>query len=248
MELNLEITMESGQPPHFLWNCENGRFWRIVGGERRELWQEDGKLKWSEGFGEEAKHLLRSGDNLERICKAIGTDAVMRRAISRHRGLRITKNAPWETIVCFICSINNNIPRIRKMVQSLMVDGEVMPPEVMFAADLGGKKLGYRDKFLKATAEAAMSYDLSRVGRMEYENAKEALIEFEGVGPKVADCVLLFGYGFLEAFPVDVWIAREMKRGYGLEGERAIREFAKKRWGKFAGYAQQYLYCSARSR
>jgi len=248
MLLDLGLTMESGQPPHFLWNREKGRYWRIAGGKRCEVWQEKGRLGFSEGFGGYVGTLLRKNDDLEKICERIDTDAEMHGAIAAHRGLRITKSDPWETIVCFICSINNNIPRIRRMVQSLMVEGEVMPPEVMFAADLSQKRLGYREKYLKATSEMAMGYDLRKIGKMDYERAKGALVEFEGVGPKVADCVLLFGYGFLEAFPVDVWIAREMERGYGVKGERAIHGLAKEKWGKFAGYAQQYLYCSARSR
>lgn len=220
----------------------------MVDRERCELWEEKGRLHFTDGFSRYVANLLRAKDDLEKIYGEIDTDATMRNAIRKYRGLRITKSGPWETIVCFICSINNNIPRIRKMVQSLMVEGEVMPPEVMFAADLSQKRLGYREKYLKATAEMAMGYDLRRIGRMNYGNAKEALIEFEGVGEKVADCVLLFGYGFLEAFPVDVWIAREMGRSYGVRGERAIREFAKRKWGKYAGYAQQYLYCMARER
>ncbi len=248
MLLDLRLTMESGQPPHFLWNCHEGRYWRVVGGERCELWQEKERLHSTAGFEGYAGKLLREKDDLAAICRKIDTDRFMHDAIGGHRGLRITKSEPWETIVCFICSINNNIPRIKKMTQALMVEGEVMPPEVMFAADLSGKKLGYREKFLKATAEAAMGYDLRKIGRMKYEKAKEALIEFEGVGPKVADCVLLFGYGVLEAFPVDVWIAREMKRRYSIEGGKKVREFAKKKWGNYAGYAQQYIYCAANGR
>ena len=184
MLLDLRRTMESGQPPHFLWNCEGGRHWRIVDGARCELWQEKGRLKVTGGFEAYARRLLREKDDLAAICRRIDTDAAMHSAIARNRGLRITKSDPWETIVCFICSINNNIPRIRKMAQSLMVDGEVMPPEVMFAADLSKKRLGYREKYLKATAEMAMGYDLRRIGRMGYEKAKEALVEFEGVGPR----------------------------------------------------------------
>ena len=246
MLLDLRRTMESGQPPHFLWNFDGKKYWRMVEGERCELWQEKGNLHVSEGFEGYAGQLLRRKDDLPAICRKIGTDEFMRSAIKCNRGLRITKNGQWETLVCFICSINNNIPRIRKMAQSLMVDGEVMPPAEMAAADLSKNRLGYREKYLKAAAEMAMNCDLRKISGMKYAKAKEALCVFPGVGPKVADCVLLFGYGFLEAFPVDVWIAREMKRRYGVCGEKAVRGFAKERWGEYAGYAQQYIYCSAR--
>ena len=244
MLLDLRKTMESGQPPHFIWNFDGKKYWRVVEGKRCELWQENGKLHSTDMAY--AKELLRAKDDLPAICRRIGTDPFMHSAIACNKGLRITKSGPWETIVCFICSINNNIPRIRKMVQSLMAEGEVMPPAEMAVADLSKKRLGYREKYLKATAEMAMNCDLRKIGRTGYEDAKQALVEFEGIGPKVADCVLLFGYGFLGAFPVDVWIAREMEKRYGVRGEKAVQELARKKWGGYAGYAQQYIYCSAR--
>jgi N-glycosylase/DNA lyase len=247
MDLNLELTMESGQPPHFIWNKEGSRYWRMVRGERVEVWMEDGRLRCTDGFYEYASRLLRMDDNLEEIYKRIATDDVMERAIASYRGLRITRNDPWETLVCFICSINNNIPRIRRMVQSLMVEGEMMAPEEMRGKDLGRFGVGYRERYLKGCAEFAASCGLDWIKRMDYDAARAELQQLPGVGPKVADCVLLFGFGFLEAFPVDVWIKRAMMRLYNAKSERDIQNKARERWGEYAGYAQQYLYCFARS-
>jgi len=240
--------MESGQPAHFIWNKENNRYWRMVGGEKVEVWMEDGELRFTDGYGDYVGGLLRADDNLKAIYERIGTDDVMKRAIADYAGLRITKNDPWETLVCFICSINNNIPRIRKMVQSLMVGGEIMRPEEMRVKDLSGLRLGYRERYLKECAEFLMSYELDKIGLMEYKRAWIELQKLPGVGPKVADCVLLFGFGFLEAFPVDVWIKRMMARLYGARNEKDTRNVAREKWGEYAGYAQQYLYCFARSR
>ena len=240
------MTMESGQPPHFTWNKEGGRYWRLVNGEKAELWMEKGKLRFTEGFDEYARGFLRLGDDLDAIYGSISTDRTMKCAVESCAGLRITKSDPWEALVCFLCSINNNIPRIRKMVQSLMVDGEVMPPEDLAAKDLGGLRLGYRDKFLKGCAEKVVDYEFEKIGPMDYEEAWKELQTFPGVGPKVADCVLLFGFGFLEAFPTDVWISGVMKRAYGAKNEKDARLAGMKRWGEFAGYAQQYLFESAR--
>ncbi len=249
MLLNLELTMESGQPPEFVWAREGGggKYSRYLNGKKIYVWQEKGKLLATPGFERYAENFLRAEDDLNEIYKKISTDAVMRRAIEKYRGLRITRSGPWETLVCFICSINSNIPRIRKNVQSLMKNGEVISPEEMARGDLRACRLGYRCDYLQETARlVSSSFDLEKIGRMDYESAREALMELPGVGPKVADCVLLFGYGFLEAFPVDVWIARAMEKYYHKKTQKEIREFARERWGKYAGYAQQYLFCHAR--
>src|SRR3989344_1880475 len=89
---------------------------------------------------------------------------------------------------------------------------------------------------------------LSSSHYIKYDEAREELMRLPGVGPKVADCVLLFGYGKGEAFPADVWIKRAMNRLYRLNGERRIKEYARRKWGEHAGYAQQYLYVYAREK
>ena len=238
--------MESGQPPHFIWNREGEKYWRFAEGERLELWSENGRLACTPGFEEYVHGFLRLGDDLPAIHRAISTDERMACAVKHCGGLRITKSDPWEALVCFVCSQNNNIPRIRKMVQSLMRDGEVMTPEEMARADLSASRLGYREKFLRGCAAMAPSYDFDALARMPYADAHAAIIEFPGVGPKVADCTLLFGLGFLEAFPVDVWVSRVMGALYGAKDTRDARRIAEKKWGAYAGYAQQYLFCFGR--
>lgn len=208
------------------------------------MWQDE-KLHYTPGYEDYVYSLLRLEDDLEKIYKEIATDPFMIKAVKKYRGLRITKSDPWETLISFVCSINNNIPRICKNVQSLMENGKILPPEDLLRADLHRCKLGFRAKFLRQIAEMISSYDLEKIGKMEYEEAKATLVELPGVGDKVSECVLLFGYGFLEAFPVDVWIARAMKEYYGVTGKKA-RKFARERWGALAGYAQQYLYCAIR--
>lgn len=236
--------MESGQPPQFLWKREGFRYCRYIDGKKCCLWH-DGKLRCTPGHEGYIRELLRAGDDLEAIYGEISTDPVMKRAVEKYRGLRVTKNEPWETLVSFVCSINNNIPRICRNVQSLMVNGRVMSPGELLTKDLVECRLGFRVRFLKEIARMMPSYDLDKIARMGYEEAKATLMEFPGVGDKVSECVLLFGYGFLEAFPVDVWIARAMETYYGVPGKKA-REYARERWGPLAGYAQQYLYCAVR--
>lgn len=245
MILNLRLTMESGQPPKFIWSREGSKYFRYVGGEKCYIWY-DNNLRCTKGFEEYVLNLLRAGDDLNKIYEKISTDAAIKRAIKNYHGLRVTLSDPWETLVSFICSINNNIPRIRKNVQSLMKDGRVLTPEEMLRADLSRCSLGFREKFLKETAGLMYSYDLGKIGKLDYETAKKTLMELPGVGAKVADCVLLYGYGFLQAFPVDVWIQRAMEKYYRKKKPAEIRKFAGERWGSCAGYANTYLYAAVR--
>jgi N-glycosylase/DNA lyase len=245
MPLDLDRTLRSGQPSHFLWTKEGDRYYRWIGGERCEIWVEDGTLRQTEGFEAYVQTFLRTSDDLEKVYEHLAPDPILRDAISSQRGLRLTLNDPWETMLCFLCSIHNNLPRIRRNVQSLMPEGRTLSPEELLRTDLGPMRLGFRERYLREAAERAVGLDLDSLGREGYEETKEALLEFPGVGPKVADCILLFGYGFLEAFPVDVWIQRAME-AYYRKRPWEIGDFARERWGKYAGYAGQYLYGHAR--
>ena len=243
--INLKLTMESGQPPQFIWNKEDEHYFRYINGVKCILFQ-DNELNYTPIFKDYIMEFLRSNDDLYKIYKKIATDKILKKSIKIYNGLRITKNDPWETLVSFVCSINNNIPRISKNVQSLMINGEIISPEQILKTDLRPFKLGYRRNFLKKIGEMMPSYNLSTIGKMDYPEAKSTLMEFPGVGNKVSDCILLFGYGFLEAFPLDVWMQRAMKKYYGISKPNEMNDYAKKNWGKYAGYAQQYLYCAIR--
>ncbi|MFH0890217.1 MAG: DNA glycosylase [Candidatus Aenigmatarchaeota archaeon] len=249
MLIDLRLTMESGQTPEFVWDKNGYRYSRIVDGRTCELWQ-DKQILCTNGFENYVSGFLRETDDLKIIYKKIDTDSVMNEAIEKYNGLRITKSNPWETTVSFICSANNNIKRIRKNVQSLMINGVVMTPAEILKTDLNYAKLGFREKFLKKSSEMIVGgHSLEEIKKMKYDEAVEHLMKLHGVGNKVANCILLFGYGFLEAFPVDTWISKAMTKIY-FGGKKAsvdkIQSFAQDRWGKYAGYANQYLFCYAR--
>ncbi len=249
MLLDLNLTMKSGQTPEFVWDDDNGKYSRLVGGRLCEIWYDD-RLRFTPGFEDYVMEFLRKGDDLEKIYEKINTDEVMGKAIRKYRGLRITKNDPWETTLSFICSAANNIKRIRKNVQSLMINGRVMTPEEILKTDISSARLGFRQKLLKKTAGMIVNgHSLEEIKKMNYGEAVEHLIKLHGVGNKVANCVLLFGYGFLESFPIDTWIRKIMIENY-FDGKKTsdkkINEFAVGRWGKYAGYANQYLFCYAR--
>ncbi len=190
-------------------------------------------------------------------------DEALQEGICYARGLRVLKQEPFETLISFIISANNNIKRIRGIIERICAmcgahidfEGETyyaFPTPGELAA-LSGEELyalgsGYRAPYIKHTACAiAQGYDLNAIGGLSYKDAKKELMKLKGVGPKVADCVLLFAYAKTDAFPADVWIKRVMQVLYGFEGSHTdIYEFAKKRFGEHAGIAQQYLFYYAR--
>ncbi len=205
--------------------------------------------------------------DMEKIYEKIATDSYMKAAVKTLRGMRITQNDPWETTLCFVISQFNNIKRIRLIVRSLIKKfGEeyrdhktetmhMFPtPESLASASISEIRncgTGFRDRYVKQVAEQfAYGFDAGKLYKMNYSKAKEKLMELDGVGDKVADCILLFGYKKLEAFPIDVWIKRSMEKIYfsgKKEKEKTIHDFAEKRWGRYAGYAQQYIFHYART-
>lgn len=205
------------------------------------------------------------GDNMAEVYKNISTDSHIKSAIERHYGLRVTHNEPWETTLCFVISQFNNIKRIKGIVRNLInaygpemdtgdrltrlfPDAETLSKASI--ADLRTAGTGFRAKYIKNIASAcAEGFDLDGVRSMDYGEAKSYLMDMDGVGDKVADCILLMGYKQWSAFPIDVWVKRSMEKLYFNSRKKSIEdihEFADGRWGDYAGYAQQYLFHNAR--
>lgn len=194
--------------------------------------------------------------------------AALRRAVAFAPGLRILRQPKWECLASFITSPLKQIAHIRAISLTLRAkygrrlddgpDGQGIfsYPEALALARAGevalrGCALGYRAKGLAATAARVADgrADLEAWADLPSPELRQRLMALPGVGPKIADCVLLFAYARLEAFPVDVWISRAVRDGYfhGAEmSEKAIIAFAVERFGAYAGYAQQYLFHHAR--
>ncbi len=185
-------------------------------------------------------------------------DPLLRPAAKKLKGLRLIRQDSWEALACFIISSNNNVKRIQgiwKNLSGFSRDKKSFPAAHEIAClherSLREAGLGYRAPFLLHTAQfiSTNPQTLDAIRGAEYTEALKRVIAFPGIGPKVADCVLLYGFQKYEAFPVDVWILRVMRklyfRGRSIPEDR-IRRFGQKRWGKLAGYVQQYLFHSAR--
>lgn len=193
-------------------------------------------------------------------------DDIMKKAVTFGNGIRILKQEPWETVASFIISANNNIPRIKKTIELLSESyGEYLGefngekkyafPEVEVIKDLSIEELkacntGYRAPYIIKTAQMIgdVPIELKELQKLDIDDCEKALLQYHGVGPKVAHCILFFCIGKMEAFPVDVWVKRVMEYFYFHKEmpAKTIQTFASQKYGKYAGYAQQYLFYYAR--
>lgn len=198
---------------------------------------------------------------------SVDVDPTIGAALAATRGLRIIRQDSWECLASFICATFNNIVRIQGMIERMCRaygtpmawQGEVAftfpTPEALARIDhteLRRLGFGYRAPYVVRAAQqvAGGEIDLAAVARMPYAEAREALLQVEGVGDKVAECVLLFGFSHYNAFPVDVWIRRVMRRAYFRNRrvpDPAIRAFARRHFGPACGLAQQALFHAART-
>lgn len=192
--------------------------------------------------------------NYSQIKMLLNKHKCLREAISIGGGIRLAKQDPFETAVEFIISQNNNIKRIKLILSKLcerfgtnMGDYFAFPTREQFAqiskeefAKLGA---GYRADYLFKFGKQIEKFDSLDYKNMTPAELKPKLIEFAGIGPKVADCIMLFGMNKREVFPVDVWMHRLSVEllGETLTPEKASQKLVEK-FGALSGYAQQYLY------
>lgn len=194
-----------------------------------------------------------------KIEKNLSKDSIMKKAISKGTGIRLLKQPLWECLLSFIISQNNNIPRIKKIVQALCVNygNEIKfrnktyysfpTPEQLHNANLDPIKAGFREKYILDAVNKVINndIDLNSIWEQNSDEAEKYLMQIKGVGNKVADCVLLFAYQKFDVFPKDVWIKRIVKDLYNIE-EKEIALFASNKFKDYCGFAQQYLFFQAR--
>lgn len=251
-EIDLQLTlMDSAQCFHWV---------RTARGYGAVL---DGRAVWLRPGEEIGDARMCAYLDLERdyaaVARAYAPYAAARAAFAAFPGLRVVRQPPWEALFSFILSANNNVGRIRGLVAALSraygkeVDGLYALPEPAALArasqeDLRALGVGYRAPYLLQTARRVQEgFDLEALGSMPYERAHALLCTLPGVGDKVADCVLLFGCGHAEAFPVDVWVERLMRAWFGVSGSRRrVAACARERFGANAGILQQFLFHAAR--
>ncbi|MCL1831599.1 MAG: DNA-3-methyladenine glycosylase 2 [Oscillospiraceae bacterium] len=243
--IDLDSTFNCGQC--FRWKkAQDGSYSGFAGAHRATVRQVDGGLMLSEIHESDKAywgHYFDTQTNYAALIRQFAHDPTLRAATAYAPGIRVLRQEPFETLISFIISQNNNIGRISGIIETLCElfgsDG-AFPTAGAFGAlteaDLSPLRAGYRTRYILDAAKKVNDGEirLDNVAKMQYNIAKAELLKIVGVGDKVADCVLLFGFGKMQAFPKDVWVKRVMSRYYpdGLpDCTRGVE-----------GIAQQFLF------
>jgi N-glycosylase/DNA lyase len=259
--LDLDATLTSGQA--FSWKrTPDGRWRGWIDGRPCLVWSQNVVLRAvGPGLTRDAVSAYFNLDlPVREIFATFPTDPWLEKARAFAPGLRIMRQEPWETLCNFICSSLKQIVQIEQINHELRrVFGDEIgkglhsfPDAARLALATEGKlracRLGFRARHLFVAAKQIASSEISleKVGSMPTVEAREHLMRIQGVGEKVANCILLFAYGRAEVFPIDVWVDRVLRRLYFKGSLRTrherLRDFADSHFGPYRGYAQQFLF------
>ncbi len=280
MQLNnkpfdLDLTLYCGQI--FKWEKKDGWWWGVIEDKPVKIRQVNTQLEIKNASSNLITSYFGLNDNLYEIKRKICKDEHIKKALNRFWGLRIIHQDPWECLISYICATYKSISAIRNMLfklskkfgEKIILDDHIFftfpKPEKLQSvkeSDMLACGLGYRSKYVLASSKKVFHNEsiFEDLANLPYSQAKKKLIAFPGVGPKVADCILLFSLGKNEAFPIDVWIKRVILHYYSdhfskqfiskISTTRSITnseynhlsEFGRTYFGEYAGYAQEYLY------
>ena len=264
-DFDLAKTLDSGQVFH--WDSLGGGFVGMIGDAPIYLEQHADQLLVRRSDSALVRHYFALDHPLRKIRAALPDDPTMSAARDYCRGLRIIRQPLWECLATFICSSMKQVAHIRQMSRALRERfGTRHRLYVSHVYDFPGAErlarasekelrqcaLGYRAKNLLATARRVTEgkADLESWRSLADDELRARLCELPGVGAKVANCVMLFAYERLRAFPIDVWIERVLKEKYFARKRKVtpqrLREFCDSYFGEHGGYAQQYLFHHAR--
>lgn len=267
--------MESFNPKHifecgqaFRWGVEeDGSYTTIAFGKVLNVKKDDKDIILSGTNREDFDNIWYGyfdlGRDYEEIKRVLSKDPILAEATKFGDGIRILNQDPFEMVISFITSANNQIPRIKKSIELMSVhygekiqDGYYSFPSAERLAQVSPEelkeisKVGFRAERIIATSKiiARGELNLNSIYELSRNEGKEVLMTLPGVGPKVSDCILLFAFDKDEAFPVDVWVKRVMEYFY-LKKETNVKDIGNhgaQIFGSLAGYAQQYLFYYAR--
>jgi N-glycosylase/DNA lyase len=271
-DYDLAATLDCGQA--FRWRREGDAWTGVVGSNWVRLRQN------AEGILAETAtpqrdwdwlaHYLQSDVDLGAVLARFPDDEPMRAAVAACRGLRLLRQEPWECLASFILSSTKQIVQIRQIIallcgrlgEPLAVPAGAAPAFSFPAAarvaacdeaELRACKMGFRAPNLLRTARliGGGELNLAALSALEVAAARTELLRCPGVGEKIANCALLFGFGFQQAFPVDVWVRKALQELYFPKrraGAKRLERFTATHFGPNAGYAQQYLFHYMRTR
>lgn len=247
---DLAQTLDCGQA--FRWSQNDSGIWHgIAYGKYIELYCQNGDIIINNSNEQDFNNIWRNYFDLDndysKIIKEVSANPTIAKAANYSSGIRLLNQEPWEALCSFIISQNNNIPRIKGIIERLCenfgkkIDGGYTFPSANDIAkltvdDLAVIRSGFRAKYILDAAQkvACGEIDLTALMQTDYDTARQKIMTIKGVGPKVADCVLLYGLGHKNAFPRDVWINRALDQMF----DGNIPECAK----QYGGIVQQYIF------
>jgi N-glycosylase/DNA lyase len=255
-EFSLRHTLECGQ---FFRYTKMGETYLVQSMERVFSIRQKGDILFFEGVRRGfLVRFFRLDEDLRSILAEIDRDATIHEAIQRYRGMRLIRQDPWECLLSFLCSSAKSIAHIRSIIESLcrtagarilfgptVTYGFPRPKSIPKDAGLEEVRAGFRTSYLLKAGQCIDEKELISLKKLTLGKARERLMELPGVGRKIADCVLLYSLGFTEAFPIDTWMKRGLRSVY-FSGKRVspreMEEFVTNHFGRYAGYAQLYLF------
>ncbi|RLG20912.1 DNA-3-methyladenine glycosylase 2 family protein [Candidatus Micrarchaeota archaeon] len=259
---SLDKTLGCGQA--FRWK-KKGEFWEgVVKGKFIRLRQEGNKLFY-EGNAELnlIKHYLSLDIDYDKVLFSIGKDSIINKCVSFYKGMRLLRQDAFECSLSYILSVNNSFKNISMLVERLSerygdplyFDGREYysfpEPEKLYSlsvSDYRSLGFGFRAKWIYEFIKSVQGgFDIYSLKNLPYDEAKEILMSFNGIGHKVADCILAFSLEKMEAFPVDRWVRRFMLKHYfkSKQSDDKIRSFAREYFSPYPAYAQEFIfYCS----
>jgi N-glycosylase/DNA lyase len=250
----------------FRWKNDDGKFTGVIGSNVVELKKKGDFIISDVVFGDisesEIKKYLGLNVDYERILSSSSNDKYVSQAVKDYPGYYILGQDPYEVLITFICSTNSSVHNTRLKVANLSrlfgkrISGDyyTFPGPGKLAGlneeEIMKAKVGYRGKYIIGTAQKLMEDDLlENLSELDDASAVEKLVDFPGVGRKVADCLLLFGYNRFNRIPLDVWMKRILVSLYGADPKMKYEEmekFGEKKLGKYAGYVSHFLFELAR--
>ena len=272
--LDLKLNLTMGQAFRWTGPDIDGWFSGVVKGILIKIRRTENGVEFRSSKPEESvrsllEHYLRLDEGIQSIYNGLSlSDPHMAELVKKYKGMRILRQEPWECLVSYICSNNNSVEGIGRIVENLShgfggplsIDGceRRAFPTADRLAEVGASELKplvvmrRRAECIHqvATDVAAGRLDLDTLGRVSYGEAKDRLVAYKGIGSKIADCVLLFSLDKPEAFPIDTNIRQGIERFYGdqffsgtkLPTDRSLLQWAQDRFGSNAGYASQFLF------
>ena len=259
---NLAATLTSGQA--FRWYPTADGAWQgIVGRDQITLRPRENGIEAQTSIPNPnwpaVQHYLQTEIDIDTITATFPNDPPMQAAIAACQGLRLLRQDPWACLASFILSSTKEIVQIQQIVAALCsCYGDAIESQTfafpsasklasLTESQLRACKMGFRAPYLLETARiiASNQLNLESIRSLSTAKARETLCELPGVGEKIANCVLLFAYGFQDAFPVDVWVQKAIRQLYFPKRkptDKRLKKFVQTHFGPNAGYAQQYLF------